>query len=97
MSASKDLDPAVAERMGHLDALRAAAFDARGLPIEIALLPPAEHRSEYAVTIHYDCDPEQPERGSSGFHGHPTLEDAERDYEEEFARISAELATSPTP
>lgn len=97
MSAPHELDSAVAERMGHPDALRATAFDARGLPIEIALLAPAEHRREYAVTIHYDCDPEQPERGASEFHGHATLEEAERDYEDEFARISAEIAAAPSP
>lgn len=97
MPALNELDPRVAERMGHPNALRATAFDVRGLPIEMALIGPREPDGEYAVTIHYDCDPEQDDRGTSEFHGHPTLKDAEQDYEEEFARISAEVDAAPRP
>jgi hypothetical protein len=97
MTTLHELDPRVAERMGHPTALRATAFVDRGLPIEIALIGPREPGGEYAVTIHYDCDPDREDQGVSEFHGHPTLEDAERDYEEEFTRISAEIGAAPSP
>lgn len=93
----QELDTAVAERMGHPGALRATAFDSRGLPIEMALLGPREHADEHAVTIHYDCDPDEPTRGSSELHPYATLAEAEAGYEEEFARLSAELARTPSP
>lgn len=92
-----ELDIAVAERMGHPQALRATAFDARGLPIEIALIGPREHADEHAVTIHYDCDPDEPTRGCSELHPYATLGQAEAGYEAEFARIAAELAQAPRP
>lgn len=97
MPALHELDQRVAERMGHPDALRATAFDVRGLPIEMALIGPREPGGEYAVTIHYDCDPDQDDRGTSEFHGHATLTEAERDYAEEFERISAEIGAAPSP
>lgn len=97
MSDDQELDAAVAQRMGHPEALRATAFDSRGLPIEIALLGPREHADEHAVTIHYGCDPDEPTRGTSELHPYATLSEATAGYEEEFARISTELAQAPRP
>lgn len=97
MSATDDLDPRVAERMGYPNALRATSFDDRGRPIEIALIGPREPGGEYAVTIHYNCDPDREDQGTSELHGHATLEAAERDYEAEVAQIASEIRTSPSP
>ncbi|MGU3558611.1 hypothetical protein [Methylobacterium radiotolerans] len=94
---SRILDREVAERMGYLETVRATAFDAGGIPIEVALVIPDHGGDPYAVVTHYDCNPEDACQGTSEFHGHPTLEEAERDYEDQVAGIAARLSSSPSP
>ncbi|MGU3656124.1 hypothetical protein [Methylobacterium fujisawaense] len=97
MCKSKILDRAVAERMGYSDTLRAIGFDAGGIPIEVALVVPEHGTDRYAVITHYDCNPDDDCQGSSEYHGHPNLEEAERDYEDQVAAIGARLASRPSP
>ncbi len=97
MSDAAELDRAVAERMGYPNTLRATGFDAGGIPIEVALVVPAHGGDRYAVVTHYDCNPDDECQGTSEFHGHPSLEEAERDYDDQVAGIAARLASGPSP
>ncbi len=97
MSDAGTLDQAVADRMGYRNTLRATAFDAKGIPIEVALVGPREIGDEYAVVTHYDCNPDDDCQGTSELHGHRTLAEAEQDYEEQVAKIAAEVNPPPSP
>lgn len=92
------LDPHVAARMGHEDAVAATSIDADGILIEFALLPPeypngSKYQREWTVAIHHDCDPDMPSRGASGLE--PCGEDrqaAEEHYLEAIREVKADLA-----
>ena len=45
----------------------------------------------------YDCNPDDDCQGTSELHGHRTLAEAEQDYEEQVAKIAAEVNPPPSP
>lgn len=62
------LDTSVALRMGLDEAVAAHALEGSGITIEFALVPPSSDRGEnqWTIVIHFDCDPENPDQGTSG-------------------------------
>lgn len=62
------LDTKTAERMGLPSAVAAVRLPDQDEQIEVALLPPGTDLSttEWAVVVHYGCDPDRPDLGTSG-------------------------------
>jgi hypothetical protein len=95
------LDARVALRMGYDEAVAATALDARGIAIEVALVPPSDpggrsFEREWNVVIHYGCDPDHPDQGTSGVE--PCGEDrgeAESFYLRRIAEIESDIAAEP--
>ena len=62
-----ELDTKTAERMGLPSAVAAVRLPDQGEQIEVALLPPETDLSttDWAVIVHYGCDPDRPDSGAS--------------------------------
>jgi len=89
-----DLDLAVVARMGLDEAVAATVLDASGTPIELALVAPSDGgESEWTVVIHFDCDPDNPDQGTSGIEGCGyEMDAAEAYYLERIRELELSLA-----
>lgn len=96
--ADLSLDPNVAVRMGHDEAVAATSIDVDGLLIEFALLPPedpdgATLQRQWVLVTHYDCDPDKPDQGTSGVEGcGEDREDAENYYLEKIGETEVDVS-----
>ncbi|WP_315920813.1 hypothetical protein [Mesorhizobium sp. SP-1A] len=62
-----ELDTKTAERMGLPSAVATVRLPDQDEQIEVALLPPETDlaTTDWAVIVHYGCDPDRPDLGSS--------------------------------
>lgn len=55
------------ERMGYPGMVDAVSFDGGLETVEIGLIAPDQRRREWAVAVHYGCDPDRETVGTSSF------------------------------
>lgn len=86
---------ALKQRLGYENVVKAEAFDNDGFPIEIGLIYEPTSATPWSVVEHFDCDPDEPTRGTSGRQDYATREEAEEHYAE-FVRTYGPSAQMPS-
>lgn len=87
------IDPETARRMGYDGIVAAESLESGGLKTEICLISPGSiSTQEYSIAVHQDCDPDDPQRGTSVMNSAgKSIEEATAAYETWIGEIRGSL------